>query len=98
MNIYKKFDEWNIQKKVLNSKTRTKTIKERDVFFLSLGENVGSEQSGKGNKFLRPVLVYKKFSHTLFLGIPLTTKIKKRKILCSVQFKRQKKHSYSISN
>ncbi|MEA2017249.1 MAG: type II toxin-antitoxin system PemK/MazF family toxin, partial [Campylobacterota bacterium] len=28
---------------------------------------------GKGTNFLRPVLIFKKFSQSTFLGIPLTT-------------------------
>ena len=71
------FDNWNFQKKEINDKNSTKTIKERDVVFLSIGENIGYEQNGKGDKFLRPVLIYKKFSHNLFLGIPLTSQKKK---------------------
>lgn len=71
------FDKWNNQKKIIDARKNTKTIKEREVFFLQIGENVGFEQNGKGDKFLRPVLVYKKFSNHLFLGIPLTSQDKK---------------------
>ncbi len=72
----KDFDKWNKRKKELDIKTNTKTFKERDVFFLNIWENVWYEQNWKGEKFLRPVLVYKKFSHNLFLWIPLTSKKK----------------------
>lgn len=74
--MYKKFDEWNICKKLIDGEKNTKIVKERDIVFLSIGENVGFEQNGKGKDFLRPVLVYKKFSSNVFLGIPLT-KVKK---------------------
>jgi len=40
---------------------------------MSIGKNIGSESYGKGKYFLRPVLVYKKLSKTLFVGIPLTS-------------------------
>ncbi len=74
----KPFDKWNNQKKIVDARKNTKTIKERDILFLQIGENVGFEQNGKGDKFLRPVLVYKKFSNHLFLGIPLTSQEKKK--------------------
>lgn len=38
-----------------------------------MGINVGFEQDGKGEDFLRPVVVFKKFSKDSFLGIPLTS-------------------------
>ena len=37
-------------------------------------ENVGVEINGKGLKFARPVVVFKKLSEYGFIGIPLTTK------------------------
>lgn len=42
------------------------------MWFIAIGENIGFEQNGKGEEFLRPVIVYKKFSKNVFLGIPLT--------------------------
>ncbi len=78
-NELENFDRWNLKKKAINQIQSRKTIKERDVFFLSIGENIGYEQNGKGKDFLRPVLVYKKFSSKVFLGIPLTSKFKEGK-------------------
>jgi hypothetical protein len=43
---------------------------------MSVGKNIGHESYGKENLFLRPVLIYKKLTHTTFLGIPLTSKPK----------------------
>ena len=43
---------------------------------MRMGLNIGYEQDGKGEDFLRPVLILKKFNKRVFLGIPLT-KIKK---------------------
>ena len=83
----KLFDAWNYQKKIVDARKNTKTIKERDILFLQIGENVGFEQNGKGEKFLRPVLVYKKFSNHLFLGIPLTSKLKEGRFYAEFSFK-----------
>jgi len=43
---------------------------------VQLGQNIGYETDGKGDKFLRPVLIIRKFSKDSFLGIPLTTSSK----------------------
>jgi len=89
-NSQKLFDQWNIQKKIIDARKNTKTIKERYIAFLQMGENVGFEQNGKGEKFLRPVLIYKKFSNHLFLGIPLTSKLKKERFYAEFSFKDRK--------
>ena len=41
-----------------------------------MGLNLGHEEDGKGNKFLRPVIVLKKFNADLFWGIPLTSHVR----------------------
>ena len=41
-----------------------------------MGENVGIEMNGKGEKFTRPIFVFKKYNKYSFLGLPLTTKVK----------------------
>lgn len=62
---------------VLLQNVRPKTLyKEGEIWWCSIGMNVGVEIYGKGEKFTRPVLVYKKFSADSFLGIPLTTQQK----------------------
>ena len=39
--------------------------------------NVGEEVIGKGNKFTRPILIFRKFTSNSFLGLPLTKQEKK---------------------
>ena len=73
----KEFDLWNEKKKLTERKQERPEFKQRDIFFARLGENVGFEQSGKGGDFLRPVLVFRKFSNEVFWGIPLTKTLKK---------------------
>ena len=67
------YDRWNEIKKEINSKKQNLIFKNRDIFWLQVGNNVGFETDGKGKDFLRPVLVLRKFSKDSFLGIPLTT-------------------------
>jgi mRNA-degrading endonuclease toxin of MazEF toxin-antitoxin module len=52
---------------------------ERDVWWTSLGVNIGHEEDGKHKRFGRPALILKKFNKHLILIIPLSSKIKKDK-------------------
>lgn len=52
---------------------------EREVWWLSLGVNIGYEEDGKNEKFERPVLILKKFNQYLILVVPLSSKIKNNK-------------------
>lgn len=49
---------------------------QREIWWCSLGANIGFEEDGKNEQFERPVLVVRKFNKELFLGVPLTTKEK----------------------
>ena len=69
----KKYDEWNVLKKEMFSQNKKLIFKVREVFWIRVGQNVGYETDGKGDDFLRPVLILRKFSKDTFLGIPLTT-------------------------
>ena len=54
-------------------------FKERDIWWVSVGVNVGFEEDGKNDHFVRPVVVVKKFSRDLFFGLPMSKKIKSNK-------------------
>ena len=71
------FDQWNVIKQEINRRDMLLGFKVREVWFIYMGKNIGFEQDGKGEGFLRPVLVFKKFNKQLFWGIPLTKKDKK---------------------
>lgn len=43
---------------------------------MSVGLNIAMESCGKGKTLRRPVLIYKKLSGNLFIGLPLTSKEK----------------------
>lgn len=45
----------------------------REVWWCSLGANVGYEQDGKHDFFERPVLIIKKFSRDSVLVVPITS-------------------------
>jgi mRNA interferase MazF len=73
------FDRWNEVKKATNSTRDISRIffKEQEIWWCYLGTNIGYEEDGKGEKSLRPVLVLRKFNQYTFIGLPLTTSIRK---------------------
>ncbi len=72
----KNLDEWNNKKKELQLRQTSPKFSECEVFWCSIGINVGDEEDGKSSGFNRPVLILRKFNRNLFIGVPLTMKIK----------------------
>jgi len=87
MNIY---DKWNSLKKQLNEKDKIIKFSQGNIYFMSIGINIGHETYGKDSLFLRPVLVYKKLSKTMFVGIPLTSSTKEGSYYFSFNYKKGK--------
>ncbi|TSC75262.1 MAG: mRNA interferase, partial [Parcubacteria group bacterium Gr01-1014_33] len=52
-------------------------VSEREIWWVSIGENVGSEIDGKSKLFSRPVIIFKKLAHGFYLVIPTTTQPRK---------------------
>ena len=63
----------NPVKKIENN-GQEKKFHEREIWWCSLGENIGFEEDGKHDNFERPILVLRKFNSGMFLGLPLTSK------------------------
>jgi len=80
----KDFDIWNRQKKEINTGGESKFYKPRDIWWCSLGVNVGFEQDGTGSAYERPVLILRGFSKETCLVVPLTTSKKTNKYLISI--------------
>lgn len=91
----KDFDNWNSIKKDIHKKQKIIGFSQYEIIFMEIGVNVGFKQDGKGNEFLRPVLVYKKFNNRVFIGIPLTSKAKYDKFHFEFEYKRRKR-SFAI--
>lgn len=72
----KKFESWFSLKKKINGFNDGPSIKERDIWWCSIGVNIGDEIDGKNELFHRPVLILKKFSSDLCLVAPITSKEK----------------------
>jgi len=86
----KDFNGWIAKKKESHyRKTLPPMFKERDIWWVSVGVNVGFEEDGKNSNFVRPVLVLKKFNRELFLGVPLSTKLKDNKYYVPISIKQE---------
>ena len=81
----KNYTNWHKVKSEIDNKEQRMNFQIRDVLFCSIGENVGFEQDGRGEEFLRPVVVLKKFNKEVFLGVPLTHTDKKGKYYFSFE-------------
>ena len=74
-NGNKDFKGWISIKENIHTVGRVPDIKEGEIWWCAVGENVGVEINGKNEIFSRPVIVLKKLSKYGFLGVPLTTKM-----------------------
>lgn len=72
----KDFENWSCLKQELHRKISRVTAREGEVWFCSVGVNVGNEIDGKHQWFERPVLILKCWGPDSFLGVPMTNKIK----------------------
>lgn len=81
----KDFQKWHKIKVGLNNAPTRMFFHEREVWWCSIGVNVGFEQDGRGEHFARPILVFKKFNNEVFWAIPLSTKVKKGKFYVSIE-------------
>ena len=70
------FDDWNSTKKKSHYKENNVGFKEREIFWARIGQNIGAEEFGKGNEFQRPILIIRKLTAPIFIGIPLTSTVK----------------------
>ena len=64
----KDFKKWMGVKEKIDRVAITRTIREGEIWWSSVGENVGTEICGKGDIYIRPVLVFRKMNRSGFLG------------------------------
>lgn len=75
--MQKDFDRWNTIKRIVNTLDPSFLFfSEREIWWCHLGANIGQEQDGKGNNFMRPVLIFKKFNRNLYWVIPLSMQVR----------------------
>ncbi|MBP9697943.1 MAG: type II toxin-antitoxin system PemK/MazF family toxin [Candidatus Moranbacteria bacterium] len=80
----KDFDGWNERKKKVNNKRVAPYFEIREVWWCSLGLNVGFEQDGTSNLYRRPVLVLKKWSSDTCLILPVTSSLSRHPYRISI--------------
>ncbi|MDZ4299872.1 MAG: type II toxin-antitoxin system PemK/MazF family toxin [Candidatus Sungbacteria bacterium] len=81
--MHKAFDQWNEEKKKTHAENpRLYTV--REMWWCRLGINVGSEQDGRGNNFLRPIVILRGFGSDACLVVPLTTSVREHPLRISV--------------
>jgi mRNA-degrading endonuclease toxin of MazEF toxin-antitoxin module len=78
--MQKDFDEWNKKKKDIHNNGKSKLYHARELWWCSLGVNIGSEQDGSGEKYDRPILVLKGLSKQTCIILPLTSSSEKHKM------------------
>ncbi|MBI4973531.1 type II toxin-antitoxin system PemK/MazF family toxin [Candidatus Roizmanbacteria bacterium] len=74
--FYKDFTKWLTLKPKLDQLVSYPKFQEGDIWWCHIGANVGHEECGKGNSFLRPIIILKKFNHRIFFGLPTSSKLK----------------------
>jgi len=92
----KAFQEWHSVKESLHNSNKNIFFKERDIFWASIGINIGFEQDGKGKISSRPLLILKKYNKNLFFGIPLSTKIKEGSFFYTFNFHRKSSNALLV--
>ncbi len=70
------FDLWNYKKKEINNKIIPTSFHyyEREVWWCSIGKNIGSEENGKNEYFERPIIIFRIFGSETLWALPLTSR------------------------
>lgn len=80
----KDFDGWAEKKKKLQDRIKSPFFHEREIWWCSLGVNVGFEQDGAGEEYYRPILILKGMSVQTCFAIPLTASNKEHPLRPSI--------------
>jgi len=73
----KRFFEWfGLKERLHETAHQPPLVSQGDIWWASVGENVGSEINGKNTLFSRPAIILKKLAHGFYFVIPTTTKIR----------------------
>jgi len=86
-----KLDKWNEVKKDTESKKFFLTTKPREIYWVKIGQNIGSEEFGKSDIFSRPVIIIRRLTSDLFVGIPTTSSIKDNDYFLPFEYKSKNK-------
>lgn len=73
----KNYSNWHDLKTTVNNEKVRPKFHPREIWFATIGNNIGFEQDGQGKYYLRPVIIIRKFNNEVCLVIPLTKNQKK---------------------
>ena len=79
MNSRNNFDRWNKVKQFIESDHRLVYTSSREIWWCSLGINIGAETNGKNNIFERSIIIMKVYNKETMLILPITSKQKSDK-------------------
>ena len=79
----KDFSKWFEEKMLVHNEKARPFFRDGEVWFTALGENVGFEQDGRGESYLRPVAIIRKFNNEIFWAVPMTKNKKSGKFYFS---------------
>ena len=85
----KDLDRWNEIKKTTHRNVTVHELfpREREIWWCSVGVNIGVETDGKHETFERPVLIVRVFNREMLWAIPITSTIKVSPFYYSFLFK-----------
>jgi len=96
MQNLEKFVQWTKIKIRIHMEEKRVYFCEREIWWASLGVNIGYEQDGKNDVFERPVLILRNFGGNTLWAVPLTSKNKTGKFYYQFTYK-SKKYSIILS-
>ncbi|MCC7356244.1 MAG: type II toxin-antitoxin system PemK/MazF family toxin [Candidatus Doudnabacteria bacterium] len=67
---------WTKIKIKIQHSNRLLYFKEREIWWTSIGANIGFEQNGKNDNYERPIIIFKKFNKDMVWALPLTSQNK----------------------
>jgi mRNA interferase MazF len=95
--MQKDFDTWNKNKKIIHNSDKNKFYHTRELWWCSLGINIGAEQDGSGEKYDRPVLILKGLSKKTCIILPLTSSPERHKMRIPIGVIQDKEASVMLS-
>ena len=90
----KDFEKWSKKKKQINSSNHTPFFYEREIWWCSIGVNIGVEMDGKNELYERPVLILKKINPLSAWVLPISSTSKNNPYLYPLK---ERSSSVSIS-
>ena len=88
----KDFKKWHGKKELIDEIKQRPFFHEREIWFCHIGLNIGFEQDGSGDRYLRPVLILRKFNNEEFLRPVVIVRKFTDKIFWGIPLTRSKEH------